>query len=80
MATSTKTNNDENKGELLRLKDAKKKSAISDKGENPIKDGPNKVLDAKGLELAKELLEKYGMEKLEKLFPDMAKILSEGSE
>lgn len=68
MATST--------NELARLKAAKKKSA-SKEGENPIKDGPNKVLDAKALELAEELLEKYGMDKLERLFPEMAAILSE---
>ena len=69
MATSK-----DKKGELLRLKDAKKKA--SSKGtENPIKDGPNKVLDAKGLELAEELLEKYGMEKLRALFQDMADMM-----
>jgi len=71
MATS-KTN----KGELLRLKEAKDKSAEGG-SENPIKDGPNSVLDAKAKELAKELAEKYGLEKLKKLFPEMAALLEE---
>ena len=71
MATS-KTN------ELARLKAAKKKAANDvGGGENPVHDGPNSVLDAKAVELAQEMAEKYGLDKLKKLFPDMAALLEQ---
>ena len=63
-------------GELLRLKEAKKrKAAEPQSNENPIKDGPNAALDALGVKQAQKLADKYGLDKLRKLFPDMAALL-----
>lgn len=72
MATSTTKPN-----ELMRMKAAKKRATDPRNDENPIKDGPNSVLDDKAVELAQQMAEQYGLEKLKKLFPDMAALLEE---
>ena len=62
--------------ELARLAEARRKNA-KPKDENPIKDGPNPILDEQAVKIAQELADKYGMEKLQRLFPDMAALLEE---
>jgi hypothetical protein len=63
--------------ELLRLADAKRKKAEPRRGENGIEDGPNPVLDEHAVRIAQELADKYGLEKLQKFFPDMAALLDD---
>jgi hypothetical protein len=55
----------------------RKKEAIGNARaeENGIEDGPNPVLDAMAIEIAEDLAAKHGREKIERLFPEMAKLL-----
>jgi hypothetical protein len=71
----------QNKDELLRLHEAKTRATEKDKkrdprGEDPFgEDRESPVFDALAVKQAKRLAEKYGLEKLKKIFPDMAALL-----
>lgn len=77
MATLKKTSKADD-AEILRLKKAKKRDS-SRVGENPfpdnIDDEPNGFLDAEGVRIAQKWADEMGLEKLKRLFPDMAKLL-----